>query len=98
RFSRDWSSDVCSSDLEEGHRFGAALLDCLPEKFIPIFFVDSGGEHERVFILHFLRHVCRVSLLHLTGMEVMLQEVEGEPKGKREIGRASCRARVERGR
>src|SRR5436309_15978069 len=40
RFSRDWSSDVCSSDLD---REVGSLLDVLPEDAVTIVMSDHGA-------------------------------------------------------
>src|SRR5690606_40487221 len=80
RFSRDWSSDVCSSDLSRCPDL-PAYLDHLSDRLGRVSLVvclDSGGnDYERLWLTTSLRGLAQV---HVT---VRVQ-----------IGRASCRERV----
>src|SRR5690606_40308641 len=86
RFSRDWSSDVCSSDLE---------LTKLAR------FYDDDRMWDRVFN----RRVGKNSLKGLLAGAALGATVVGplsaavlkKQYGEEEIGRASCRERVEGG-
>src|SRR5690606_40979584 len=85
RFSRDWSSDVCSSDLEEAIKDVAAsgrrakFLYTIPTYQNPAGVTLSEERRERVL------DICeRANLL----------VVEDDPYSQLEIGRASCREGV----
>src|SRR5690606_40661338 len=74
RFSRDWSSDVCSSDLASG-AYGAIALRVQAQ-------VGGGGQgHPGI----------DGGAIQVAGL-VGLQRLDTEDQ---EIGRASCRERVE---
>src|SRR5690606_40974351 len=84
RFSRDWSSDVCSSDLGGGHGGGRpsavrarqVLLDDPGDQrvgLVQLPAVDGGGEARLAFAARLRQHLAAV-IAH-------------------EIGRASCRER-----
>src|SRR5207245_3578707 len=75
RCYRDWSSDVCSSDLDVDHPRGEALVDDLPEQ---VEVQERLGE---------------VSAQRLFGL--LLENEQVARLQKQEIGRASCRERVE---
>src|SRR5690606_40079644 len=79
RFSRDWSSDVCSSDLEQAWQAGATEI-CMQGGIDPSLpgsaYFDLAREIKR-----------RAPGIHLHAFSPM--EVINE------IGRASCRERVE---
>src|SRR3712207_8116242 len=80
RYWRDWSSDVCSSDLPD------AALDEVPGDAAPDAVAD--GEHERV---EPLRAGHRVGERALDDLPVR----RGHGLAHAEIGRASCGERVE---
>src|SRR5690606_40272764 len=95
RFSRDWSSDVCSSDLDPGH--GTTMLP------------SSAGvvAHGHVPDLAPLLDGCRIAVAPLrfgAGVKgkINLSQAHGQPvvatacavEGM-QIGRASCRGRVQ---
>src|SRR5699024_11939521 len=77
RSKRDWSSDVCSSDLRgrRSHLDRLLGLQRIDGDLVPRtgFLVVAGGQSGRTLV-----------------------GVGGELGGHREIGRASCRERVER--
>src|SRR5207302_7261446 len=86
RFSRDWSSDVCSSDLcslrlllFERH----ALLKAQAKDYI--------RESQRRLILLPLMQRC----LTIFGQEALGQQFQSLLATLHKIGRASCRERVE---
>src|SRR5690606_40360262 len=86
RFSRDWSSDVCSSDLLKGLN-------------MPVFATTGNHDYESAGYIE-LEEVRQV--LRDNGVEVLDDlKTEIEIKGKKlkiyglKIGRASCRERVE---
>src|SRR5690606_39763555 len=80
RFSRDWSSDVCSSDLEV---YGGSVHGIT---------VDLNGEHAV--------HIDGFDEVFITPVETQItKELHAgiwEVGKDIEIGRASCRERVER--
>src|SRR5690606_40842162 len=82
RFSRDWSSDVCSSDLAS--RFGAALLEGLFPLAKQVFggitgFLDTATEKVKPFAEQFSTWI-------VTSMVPAAESLLGK-----EIGRASGR-------
>src|SRR5690606_40219436 len=83
RFSRDWSSDVCSSDLAGslGHGIGGperGLRDLADRAEVQLVDLDGG-----------------VVLAERELALVLLVEGAHGPLERAEIGRASCRERVE---
>src|SRR5690606_39587725 len=85
RFSRDWSSDVCSSDLRATHiardmvmRYG--MSDALG----PMVYAENEGE---VFLGRSVTKTTNIS-------EQTMQKVDGEVR-RIKIGRASCREGVQ---
>src|SRR5690606_39748338 len=89
RFSRDWSSDVCSSDLgiflDNTFR---SFFDFGHERKNAYSFWAHGGEMNYYFIYGpQLIKVCE-TFVHMTGRP------ELPPMWALEIGRASCRERV----
>src|SRR5690606_40925961 len=90
RFSRDWSSDVCSSDLRivtmvaeftanKRQRDLVEALAILRCRDVHVLFAGTGPEEYPVEILAFKRGV--FDRVHFLGV-------------RDEIGRASCRERV----
>src|SRR5207302_3575613 len=78
RFSRDWSSDVCSSDLQSYLKFeqdGARFV------FAPLQGIDLG--EIQIGLIEFWRHAYR-----------LFKACDCLVTAPREIGRASCRERV----
>src|SRR5690606_39380067 len=93
RFSRDWSSDVCSSDLNPDKK----------ETFMKMFELQAGlGIGVKKFKVIFVFDNERAFNKFVnSGWEFGAQSdaavKAGEGKGASEIGRASCRERVEMG-
>src|SRR5699024_11812654 len=89
RSKRDWSSDVCSSDLD-GWDINNTLDRAAAALNLPDWHADvtrlSGGERRRVAL-------CRL-LLSKPDM-LLLDEPTNHLDAESEIGRASCRERVE---
>src|SRR5690606_41045282 len=91
RFSRDWSSDVCSSDLWLG------------EKMLPDMHVQAGKPTLLQRFSGFLARLRFRSLTRSRGRAEVGQRREaapddvatGLPPPQPEIGRASCRERVQ---
>src|SRR5699024_12150632 len=78
RSKRDWSSDVCSSDLEDVNQaLHRALKEVVPGD---ILVVSGGGFSERALMGELIAQ--RAQNAGIIGMII-------------EIGRASCRERVE---
>src|SRR5690606_39419927 len=92
RFSRDWSSDVCSSDLVDGEVYlgpgRADLLEAIAARgSISAAGKSMGMSYKRAWDL--------VQALN-TGFGAPLVETERGGAGQGgEIGRAACRERVE---
>src|SRR3546814_18907265 len=82
----DWSSDVCSSDLDARAVVVHALLDSPSAAGAFRFAIDPG--EETVFDVD-MRLYPRVDLAH-AGIAPLTSMFEFDPK----IGRASCRERV----
>src|SRR5690606_40617939 len=89
RFSRDWSSDVCSSDLHPGLQAIAELpaaLKALPDPD------ETLLRHALHWIEQRFEREKRVRAE--MGFDDMLTRLDAA-LGREEIGRASCRERVE---
>src|SRR5690606_40484735 len=87
RFSRDWSSDVCSSDLtEERVRALREAVSCGPQRVG----VGVGAAVEPVAAADSVRLARRALALVDDGLVPQGEVVWSE----REIGRASCRVRL----
>src|SRR5690606_41067736 len=85
RFSRDWSSDVCSSDLLEEIRSSGL------EEQIAAGVVLTGGTAKMEGAVEFAEDIFQMPVrvgapMHVTGLKEYVQDPE--------IGRASCRERV----
>src|SRR5260221_44417 len=74
----DWSSDVCSSDLEEDDRH--------PSPIVIVADAHVAEEHDEGVV----EHAAAVAL----GRVLEIEEELGEARAVVEIGRASCRERV----
>src|SRR5690606_39941507 len=88
RFSRDWSSDVCSSDLaafEHLEWIGVAKPKC----FVGRHRIDDLLTQPPVGL-----PLNETNQLAKTLQPLLLHQLV-EPTGNQEIGRASCRERVE---
>src|SRR5690606_39646659 len=96
RFSRDWSSDVCSSDLAEY----AFVRDIVQRAGIETLVIDTGVLNEPVF----RPDISSEQVAAAAGSSVRLlreqqdrgRAVAAMTEGVAEIGRASCRGRGER--
>src|SRR5690606_40849682 len=88
RFSRDWSSDVCSSDL------GQFLLPDLPEGPHWIGYLDPTGAHGSEFHPD-SPNVPDATPVTVTGGATAVADgsLPAQVPVAGEIGRASCRAR-----
>src|SRR5690606_40544654 len=92
RFSRDWSSDVCSSDLLTA--LGFALPGSMPGDPAPDFtLTDTYGTAHTLsdyrgqwVVLEWLNYDCPFVRKHYNGQNMQALQ---------EIGRASCRERGE---
>src|SRR5690606_39711492 len=82
RFSRDWSSDVCSSDLTLLPRSGSVTARARDR--VPVLCMEAHPENEQRSILVF-------------GGSVSMGPWFGSMVYNRQIGRASCRERVQAG-
>src|SRR5690606_39370761 len=88
RFSRDWSSDVCSSDLD---------LGCGLDKALPL----MASRKAQLEALHAQIRVCTLCPLCASRTHAVPGDgrpgaralLVGEGPGEDEIGRASCRGR-----
>src|SRR5690606_40102869 len=86
RFSRDWSSDVCSSDLEFGaRRLGLAGADIGACNF------GAGAGVVRINGKHALEGEDRTRVLTRIECGDAEQQIEVLVASAREIGRAACR-------
>src|SRR5690606_40790547 len=92
RFSRDWSSDVCSSDLEDA--FGERGLDLL--RMLREWWRRSLPGVPGVQPFRSTESMSQM-LADILGMQPVAQHVQARvalPGELYEIGRASCRERV----
>src|SRR5690606_41024144 len=86
RFSRDWSSDVCSSDLKETS-LGWLFLPGLP------YFQRQAWRIDKID-LTINYHILRSSIKIIFLTVFISSHVSGQSKhGQKQIGRASCRER-----
>src|SRR5690606_40250871 len=91
RFSRDWSSDVCSSDLKTHLSRASRIESQLRERFAPVHFVltDQSASHAG----HAGARPGGETHYHLA---MHASAFEGLSRvARQQIGRASCRERVE---
>src|SRR3546814_20779039 len=103
----DWSSDVCSSDLQKRRRRcrRSWLVGCHHEAVPKVDHADLGGERRDLGVREVLRKAALQGGLVGGGVEVgerlgprqgrllALAEVVDVPPDDEEIGRASCRER-----
>src|SRR5690606_40153475 len=87
RFSRDWSSDVCSSDLE--------LTHIISKKYPHVKIIALTNFTSALYVNTMLSSGAKGYLLKTTEEPTLVEAIETVYKGG-EIGRASCRERVER--
>src|SRR5690606_41165517 len=93
RFSRDWSSDVCSSDLNiEEETWGAIRKKVEEAQKPPQDPDDDGDENGSGDEVHDKKNLrtCTVSL-----NQILRPDLEVNGRKVFEIGRASCRERVQ---
>src|SRR5207302_2728745 len=93
RFSRDWSSDVCSSDLEDT---AVTPINWPVDKHYEI--IQSGAKDDRMrgYLRLFLDAYASHGLPAMNAV-IMNSSFEKEQENERQafgIGRASCRERV----
>src|SRR5690606_39970795 len=88
RFSRDWSSDVCSSDLIDVRPYGRSLPDQQTTTLI---------KTDQLEVLRLVLPAGKAIPPHRVSGEITVQCLEGSVEfiadGKEQIGRASCRER-----
>src|SRR5690606_39453115 len=94
RFSRDWSSDVCSSDLPE---FGKIQIACFTLMTIVLGFFIDGQEniwyYQGALLLMFIHHAS--TLIKYTPLYPVKKHTRKSHSSQHvQIGRASCRERV----
>src|SRR5690606_40123610 len=89
RFSRDWSSDVCSSDL--CYRSGSRACSCggLCESCV------QSDEKRGVVVIQCGKCAPAVTTPEVGLLREILRQSEAVVTVAHEIGRASCRERVE---
>src|SRR5699024_12139847 len=85
RSKRDWSSDVCSSDLEFS-QFPDDTAAETAQSYYCKFFIH------RSFPLHDLSDWMTLILVAVSSLDIIL--IEQEQPEQKKIGRASCRERV----
>src|SRR5690606_39402844 len=93
RFSRDWSSDVCSSDLDqlvERTPRGMQVRATTPEEILDIYEVRVTLEGAAARLAAERR--TELDLLRLKSARDAMHEVE-DGDDRQQIGRASCRQR-----
>src|SRR5690606_40531230 len=95
RFSRDWSSDVCSSDLEaylglDSH----ALIEVLEVMQTELQHVEDLFEISILSPVHLSNIITEARELLTTHAIIKVRELEDKVQHD-EIGRASCRERAE---
>src|SRR5690606_39351177 len=83
RFSRDWSSDVCSSDLPQAQEEMAQTAEQVGEEV-----TTAGAAASFWAFLALLLGAIAAALAGRQGSSSGLKDVTG---GDRQIGRASCR-------
>src|SRR5690606_40170020 len=95
RFSRDWSSDVCSSDLRDAFdRYTSTKPAWFYEIVAPGFKYNMPDIAAAIGI-HQLKRLPAFQLKRNDMAGFYNQEFSGLPLVLPEIGRASCRERVE---
>src|SRR5690606_41193173 len=92
RFSRDWSSDVCSSDLkEEFFKKQLGAIRMYIQTFVPL--VKAGGAERYLYLLQgYLLEAEKLVYRHRREGNVSASVMQ-ELNSLYEIGRASCRSR-----
>src|SRR5690606_39717995 len=85
-FSRDWSSDVCSSDLTRGHK-GAGSRSGYSKKI--------GFEGGQMPLQRRVPKFCFKNPNRVEYVAINLDSLQDLAERFKQIGRASCRERVE---
>src|SRR5690606_40970157 len=96
RFSRDWSSDVCSSDLYSGNGFSVSVYDDT-EIYNNVFVLGDQGAaspQPAAWITQWSTIKAGASLL-IANNTIIEPEHDGL-RFNAKIGRASCRERAQR--
>src|SRR5690606_40443977 len=88
RFSRDWSSDVCSSDLELFKRTVQTGFD--EETGDPVFETEESTPVALPYIVVIVDEMADLMMVAGKEIEACIQRLA---QMAREIGRASCRER-----
>src|SRR5690625_8000603 len=92
RWPRDWSSDVCSSDLDD---------DRFPYQLVEVTRIDLSATEirRRIGVGESVRYLVPDPVLEVIERAGLYQDREriGHDAGHREIGRASCRGGGESG-
>src|SRR5439155_5665704 len=88
RWPRDWSSDVCSSDLQP---YTPSRSDANAKGDLPLLEAPTIGGNTYAFTVQTIQPQIRANLALLAPAGA----VATERKAITEIGRASCRERVE---
>src|SRR5206468_7477823 len=85
RSDRDWSSDVCSSDLGD------------PDEPLPVMFAAVNGKDEQQIFMAMRQHVDAGEghLAKVLPETFSAKRQREEARDQRQIGRASCREREE---
>src|SRR5690606_40349444 len=94
RFSRDWSSDVCSSDLHDDEVWRLPLHEPYGE-WLKSPIADTNNAHGNAFAG---ASVAALFLDKFVGEDIVwahLDTFAWRPAARPEIGRASCRESVE---
>src|SRR5690606_39838441 len=92
RFSRDWSSDVCSSDLVL-----PAFIDSVDTVFAMTIHKSQGSEFNEVLVVLPDSEEMELLTRELLYTAVTRAREKVIIQTKEKIGRASCRERVQRG-
>src|SRR5690606_40193199 len=93
RFSRDWSSDVCSSDLRTGAGAAEAVSNATAPRTVRPSVATSSVPTIPVRIG---AHLLTITAPSTTAApQVAVNDIGSEEDFLAEIGRASCRERVE---
>src|SRR5690606_39984419 len=93
RFSRDWSSDVCSSDLTPNMNAGDKSLKKAEEMFLEALDLCSDYHADAYYYLGVINYTQQEMDVANEWFEKFKNFKTNDP---RKIGRASCRERVKK--